>query len=238
MNILICNDDGPEALGLLLLREEVRRRYKEAKIVTMTTHKPMTGQGMAISTSREAKDIKTEKLEKDFYQLKARPVDIIYHAFTSDKYLPESRTWDAVICGVNHGQNVGLDVYHSGTVGMAMVATRAFGCNATAFGQAMEETEPKSHDEDRPYFLSTSKYLMNYFQNTALLPGECWNVNFPADPAQGMKSVPVAHYSRWRPLPTEIVPRARNESSDITELNRGFITISELELRVNPAMDY
>jgi len=240
MNILICSDDGPNALGLEILRRTTRQRYKEAKITTMTTSKSMTGQGMAISTTRDARDIEPEKLEHDYYTLAARPVDMIYHAFcASDRYLPTKSTWDVVLVGVNHGHNVGIDVYHSGTVGIAMIASHGFGCSAHAFGQTMESTEPRSHEEDKKDFLAAEKYLPDYFRQTSFEPGECWNTNFPATPdATGYKDVPVAHYSRWRSLPTEVVPRARNESSDITELKRGFITTSQLVLRVNPVLKY
>jgi len=239
MNILIVNDDGPDAYGLGVLRRGARGAFKESKIVTLTSERALLGASMGISPTRSPEEMDEEKLEKDFYKYRAKPADLIYTAFlNSERYLPPGRTWDAVLSGVNHGHNVGLDLLHSGTVGAVLIASAAFGCSAHAFSQEMDTLSPGEENEDRPKFKTAEALMHQYFQSTAFVPGECYNVNFPAGEPRGWKTVHHAHYSRWREIPTTIVPRAKGEISDITELGKGFVTITEVALRLNISMRY
>jgi len=153
-------------------------------------------------------------------------------------FLTGGASWDLVVSGVNHGHNVGLDVFHSGTVGQAMIASVEFGVAAIAFGQEMEDTEPKDKEQDRILFKTARLLTPDFLKELAPIPGSCWNINFPAGPAQGYKTVPVAHYSRWRTPPTSIVPRARGEETDFTVLKKGFVSMSEISLRVSQNLRY
>jgi broad specificity polyphosphatase/5'/3'-nucleotidase SurE len=77
VNILIANDDGPEAYGLKVLQEAARSAYLDAKIVTLATRLGQGGQGMAI-TPLAAEEIPVEEIEPDFYVCDGKPADLIY----------------------------------------------------------------------------------------------------------------------------------------------------------------
>lgn len=239
MTILITSDDGPQSAGLKALQDAVKSAWPEAKTTTLTTKVPTCGAGMAITTDRQLEELELEKIGKTEWTLDGYPADLIYYSFLhADQWITGGRTWDWVVSGVNYGQNVGLDVYHSGTVGAALLASTAFGAGAYAFGQKMEQTVPKSLKKDAPQFAAASKMATYVLKSGVAKMGECWNVNFPDidGEALGIKYVPVAHYSRWWTPSTDIVPRARLEDSDIVLLNKGYVTCSEMTLRVNPSL--
>jgi len=239
MNILITNDDGPEAYGLNMLRAAVIRRWKTAHVVTLTPHKSMTGQGMAISPGMDLKGAPREQVETDWWTVRLRPADIVYLAFYhTELFLKGKGTWDLVCCGVNHGRNVGFDILHSGTVGQAIIASTFFNCAAFSFSQDLAAgTEPINYTDDKPNFEKAYRYLLDFLNTTAPIEGECWNINFPVGPPKGYETCPVAHWSSWRPETTH-VPRARRASDDITKLLEGYITISDVNLQINPTLSY
>jgi len=239
VSILITNDDGPNTAGLIALQEAVKATWPEAFTVTLTTKVPKTGAGMAITTNYPLEELSLEQVGKNEWTLDGYPADLIYYAFLhADHWLTGGATWRWVVSGINYGQNVGMDVYHSGTVACALLAAKAFGAGAYAFGQKMEQTVPGDPKKEATQFARASKLAAYILRAGTGKTGEMWNVNFPDQKQEslGFKYVPVAHYSRWYTPPTDIVPRARAEDTDIVWLNKGFVTVSELDLRVNPAL--
>ena len=121
MNILITNDDGPGAYGLEVLQGAVQAVYPEARIVTLTQKQGRGGQGLAI-TPVDAEALPIETVEPDVYICDGTPADLIYAGVGMSRRFLADGQFDLVLTGVNHGHNVGMDVFHSGTVGMAMLA--------------------------------------------------------------------------------------------------------------------
>jgi len=238
MNILITNDDGIESFGLTILREVARKCYKNANLFTVVSHRPMSGHGSAVSM-KPLDDFEPEKQgDERLWVMRARPADIIHFCLQNGDRLAPGTVFDGVLCGVNLGANVGADVYHSGTVAQAMTASTQYNVGAFAFAQEMPTTEPGDEKEDRKHFEGSVKYLEDFVRSTSFQPGECWNVNFPEGEPKGYEEAPVSHYSYWRTPSIEQLPRAKDERSDITLLKRGFVTISELQLRVNPTVRF
>lgn len=243
MNILITNDDGPASYGLVVLKSAVEKALKNTRVITLTPQKAMSGQGMAVTMGqyldRSAEIVNPpERLDKDTYSMRGRPADIIHFAMRHGEFFAPRLIFDAVIVGVNHGANVGSDIYHSGTVGAAMTAVAQYNTGAFAFSQDMDNVVAGEHNEDAKFFSKSEKWLQRFLQETSFMPGECWNVNFPRVDPKGFESVPVSHYSFWRDPPVEQIPRARAERSDVTFLKQGFVTVSELQLRVNPTVRF
>jgi len=238
MNILLTNDDGPNSYGLTLLREIVGKIHRNANIFQVTSHRSMTGYGTAVSMKAlEEFELTRQGVEK-IWTMKARPADIIHFCLRHGDRLMPGTVFDGVISGINHGANVGADVHNSGTVCQAMIAASQYNVGAFAFSQEMPTTEPGELKDDRPYFKGTDKYLEDFIRSTSFQPGECWNVNFPEGDPAGYENVPVSYYSYWRPPTIEQVPRARGERSDLTLLKQGYVTISDLQLRVNPTLRF
>lgn len=241
-SILIVNDDGPDSPGLAVLRDSIKLVWPTAKPVVIVPAKPMSGISMAVSDQgwNDPDAIQPSQIDADFWTVAETPVEIIYRAFTKmDQFT--GRPWDIVMSGVNPGANLGLDIFHSGTCGAAMIASTAFGCGAWAFSQDLPHSLMPVRDPstvDLKYFDSAVRVLPDYLRTTSIRPGECFNINFPEQAYQGYKTAPQAHYSYHRPPPTSLIPRAAGEISDISAVSQGYVSITELALRVNTRMKY
>lgn len=244
MNILITNDDGFESFGLILLREATLRKFREAKIVTISTRHRMSGMGMGVKCAPkfDVGNYNLEKVDENFILLDGTPTDIVYAAGCSPRHFLPAGVFDLVLSGVNEGANVGLDVLHSGTVGAAMLASAVFGITSYALSQQF----PVGNGADggatlekatESLFEVASMQLQNLMNDLQLGTGECFNVNFPFQKPRGLVHVKTAPYSRWRDLPN--IPNVKERLNfDIERLNEGFVTIAELDLQVNPPLRY
>ena len=232
MNVLVVTDDGPKAYGFTILKEIVRQYFKDASVTTMATAKPMSGQSLSVATT-DFDQIPFEKVNGT-WEVQCKPADLIYLAFTRPELFVNNGAFSLVISGVNHGPNVGVDVVHSGTVGMAMLAAM-FGATGIAFSQDMEDWKD-APPEGKEGFANAGKLILQFLDSTALRPAECWNVNFPKGAPKGWKTTPVAAHSRNRPWPSYINKVV--DGTDIQELERGYTTVSALQLRVEPPPRY
>ena len=222
MNIMIANDDGPEAHGLALLRRAARTVYPEARIVTLAPRIGQGGQGLAI-TPLAADALALEQIEPGFYVCDGKPADLIYVGLgLPHRFLPHGQ-FDLVLTGVNHGQNVGMDVFHSGTVGMAMLASAFFGVPAMAFSQQVEygETAPS----DAEMFRTAAEYVPYFLRSVGRDGVLCRTVNFPLGSPKGQRLCGVSMFSRFRP---HLVAENRREHEDVAQLESGYITVSIL----------
>lgn len=169
MNILLTNDDGIQATGILAMWREIRS-MGEVSVIAPETVQSATGHGITVSgpllTSRV-------KIENGFegIAVDGRPADCVKLAI--DKLLP--KTPELVISGVNHGANVGIAVIYSGTVAAAIEAA-FLGLPAIAVSVHLEGDTP-------PDFPRAAKLAMKPIQHvlkTGLQPGQVANINIPA----------------------------------------------------------
>lgn len=223
MNILLTNDDGPNAHGLEVLRRAVRTVYPESRIVTLTQKQGRGGQGLAI-TPLAAEAFHVEEVEPGFYVCDGTPADLIYVGLGSpQRFLPQGQ-FAVVLTGVNHGHNVGMDVFHSGTVGMAMLASAFFGVPAIAFSQQIEYGEMMPSVVEM--FRTTEEYVPYFLRGVGRFGTLCQNVNFPLGRPKGQRLCSVSMFSRFRP---HLVARNRLEHEDVAQLESGYITVSILQ---------
>lgn len=240
-NILIVNDDGPYATGLMVLLDALESAIPGIKPTVIVPSEAKSGQGMALTHGKwqtfMEEEVKTvyPREDRKVLTLDLSPADIVYRAFY-DRERFTNRPWDLVISGVNHGANVGFDLYHSGTVGAALVAASGLGCCSMALSQDVSRAEIL---KDRPDQADESQYSVfkraftNIARQLQISPGMCYNVNFPEKVFNGFESARAAHYSYHRVPPTSVVPRARDEKNDISTLCDGYVTVTELQLRSN-----
>lgn len=222
MNILLTNDDGPEAHGLTLLQQAVRTVYPKAKIVTLAPRQGQGGQGLGITPLAE-EEFHIEQIEPDFFVCHGKPADLIYVGLgTPRRFLSEGQ-FNLVFTGVNHGHNVGMDVFHSGTVGMAMLASAFFGVPAIAFSQQVEygETAPS----DAEMFRTAAEYVPYFLRDVSQQVPFCRTVNFPLGRPKGQRLCGVSMFSRFRP---HLVAENRRAHEDVAQLESGYITVSIL----------
>lgn len=127
MKILLSNDDGYQAPGLVALYEAIKdlgdvevvapEHNNSAKSNALTLYAPLT--------VREASN--------GFRYVNGTPADCVHVALTGLLgYQP-----DLVVSGINNGANMGDDTIYSGTVGAAMEGY-LFGIPAIAFSQVQK----------------------------------------------------------------------------------------------------
>lgn len=242
MNILITNDDGPNSLGLAILRQKLKQRYKEAKMVTIASDQENMGRSCSLTLipqPTKMDDIAIEEAAKQFYIVKgASPLDIVRIAYRFPERFLTTGQFDTVISGVNVGANIGLDVFTSGTTMPVAYASMAYGWAGMALSQAypnFQENGANPGEGQEMFFANAEKALAEVLIAYHPEPGECFNVNFPptGHTLKGISTTPVANHSRWYMDPSTLPP---GMECDIHRLNQGFITLSELELRINPTL--
>jgi 5'-nucleotidase len=133
--VLLTNDDGIRAKGLIALRKEL---LKMAEIWVVAP----AGEQSAISHSLTLqRPLEVKKISERTFTINGTPTDAVMVGV----YGILKRKPDLVISGINHGPNLGEDVTYSGTVAGAMegalmgipsIAVSVFDCNITYFTKA------------------------------------------------------------------------------------------------------
>ncbi len=120
LRILICNDDGILALGIRSLAKTAAKRGHEVTVVCPDQERSATGHGLTLQ-----KPIRAKRVDELFangvtaWGCSGTPADCIKLALF--ELLPEKP--DLILSGINHGPNLGTDVFCSGTVAAAMEGT-------------------------------------------------------------------------------------------------------------------
>jgi 5'-nucleotidase len=114
--ILITNDDGVTAPGIMNLVEAVKDL---GKIIVVAPDKPQSGMGHAITIGQPLRLHKVNVFgEIESYACTGTPVDCVKLAV--DKIL--HRKPDLCLSGINHGANHSINVIYSGTMSAAVEA--------------------------------------------------------------------------------------------------------------------
>ena len=117
MHILISNDDGYDAPGLVALVQALKEQYH--KVTVVAPRRNMSGCGMSMSLR---KTIDVEELVDNVFIVDGTPVDCVYLGLQSLIAEPV----DLVISGINNGANLADDVFYSGTFAAAMEARHVY----------------------------------------------------------------------------------------------------------------
>jgi len=116
--ILITNDDGYEAKGLLALVEALKIFGDKLEVIVVAPSNEKSACGHSLTLTRPLRFV---SVDDNFYKLDdGTPSDCIYLSFNSI-YGVGNRP-DLVISGINRGSNMGEDITYSGTAAGAMEA--------------------------------------------------------------------------------------------------------------------
>ena len=110
LNILISNDDGHTAEGIVCLARHLR------DLGSVTVVAPDRNRSGASNSLTLDTPLRVRKTEPDVYSINGTPTDCVHLAVTG---LFDEEP-DMVVSGINHGPNLGDDVLYSGTVAAAM----------------------------------------------------------------------------------------------------------------------
>jgi 5'-nucleotidase len=124
MKILISNDDGYLAPGIVALAEAL------APIADITVVAPESNRSGSSSSLTLDRPFWVEQASNGFYYVNGTPSDCVHVALTGGIVSDV----DLVVSGINQGQNMGDDTLYSGTVAAATEGY-LFGIPAIAFSQ-------------------------------------------------------------------------------------------------------
>ena len=110
MKILVSNDDGYLATGIIALAEALER---VADVVVVAPDRNRSAASSSLTLDRP---LRVAKVSQNRYRVDGTPSDCVHLALTGFlDYEP-----DLVVSGINHGANLGDDVIYSGTVAAAL----------------------------------------------------------------------------------------------------------------------
>jgi 5'-nucleotidase len=169
--ILLSNDDGYRARGIRLLKQELA---KFADVVLCAPDVEQSTASHALSLNRP---LRLENVGDAEFAVDGTPADCVYVALHCDRILPGPPA--LVVSGLNHGLNLGNDVFYSGTVAAAREGALK-GHPALALSAAS--------DADFERAARAGAGIAQSVIDTGLAGPMLFNVNFPATGSWELRS--------------------------------------------------
>jgi 5'-nucleotidase len=197
MKILICNDDGFRAEGIVALYDALQA-IAEVEVVAPEHNNSAKSNALTLHTP-----LYVNRADNGFRYVNGTPADCVHIALTGLLgYRP-----DLVISGINNGANMGDDTLYSGTVGAAMEGY-LFGIPAIAVSQI---DKGWAHLDAAA---QTVKQMVQQMITQQLVGVSPWllNVNIPNLPLEQIKHPKVCRLGRRHaaePVITQIDPRGQ-----------------------------
>jgi 5'-nucleotidase len=177
--ILITNDDGIMAPGILSLVEAVKDL---GKVVVVAPDKPQSGMGHAITIGLPLRLHPVTIFEGvEAWQCSGTPVDCVKLAV--DKVL--HRKPDFCLSGINHGANHSINVIYSGTMSAAVEA--AIESIPSAGFSLLDHSVEADFTGARRY----ARLVVQQMLKTKMDKHTVLNVNIPAVPAELIRGVRI-----------------------------------------------
>ena len=167
MRILVVNDDGIEAAGIIRLAT-MAKELGEVWVVAPDSQCSAMSQRITVRGElqlRKRADFPIEGVQA--YSLSGTPADCVKVAV---EYLMKDALPDIVFSGINKGYNVGFEIAYSGTVGATMEAISKH-IPAIAFSVEMDE----NYEVTDNHLIPLTRELLK----KPIASNEIWNVNFP-----------------------------------------------------------
>lgn len=237
MHILITNDDGVQAPGLLALAQEMR---KLGKVTVLAPDKNWSASGHVKTMHRPLRVQPTYLADgSPAMMTDGAPSDCVALAL-----LGLVKDVDLVVSGINPHANVGDDVTYSGTVTAAMEAAIA-----DLPGLAVSlHTTTEFHGERNygPAARVAARIAKKVMQN-GIPPRLTLSINVPHLPEEELKGIRITHQGR-RIYRDELVTRndpkgipyywiggefpsaTMSENSDFHAIENGYVSITPIQL--------
>jgi 5'-nucleotidase len=231
LTVLLSNDDGYSAPGLQAL---IHALEPVADVYVAAPADNQSGKGHSITIGQPIY-VHDEKQPdgRIYYAIEATPATCVSLGLAA---LMKKKP-DVVISGINRGDNLGLVIYYSGTVGAAREAVMS---GLPAIAVSMQGDNPNDYAAAASYV----RRLVQELRTLHLLKAEFFlNVNVPAGESKGVRVAPLSttrghnvyqrrtdaqghtyYLQTWGP-PGTVVP-----GTDIAEFIQGYITLTPLML--------
>ena len=231
MNIMVTNDDGITAPGIIALAAALRQL---GRVAVVAPDREQSAVSHAITLHHP---LRAEQRGDDSYAVSGTPTDCVNLGIHN---LLDFRP-DLVVSGINRGGNMGDDITYSGTVSAAMEAT-LMGIPAVAVSLAT--VGEGSHYDAAALFI---RGVVTRIVSEGLPPDTFLNVNVPDLPQERLKPPVITRQGKKRyggAIVDKIDPRGKQyywigsieptyedaEGTDFAAVSRGHISITPLHL--------
>ena len=230
MHILLSNDDGYLAEGLVALANALRE-HAEISVVAPDRNRSAASNSLTLEMP-----LRAYTMDNGFIKVDGTPTDCVHLAITG---LLKTEP-DMVFAGINHGSNLGDDVLYSGTVAAATEG-RFLGLPAVAI--SLVGSNPSHFDTAAHVAVTLFKQLMN-----KPLPQETiLNVNVPdiaIKDLKGYQATRLGQRHKSEPVIKSEDPRGRiiywvgppgaeqdaGPGTDFHAINTGFVSVTPLQV--------
>lgn len=235
MNILITNDDGVHAEGLIFLKAELD---KIGRVFVVAPDRPRSACGHSITLHKPLRAEKVALRDGSVgYASNGTPSDCVSLGLLGMIEEPI----DVVVSGINHGPNLGWDLTYSGTVSAAMEAAimgvRAFAISVTSYAPRLD------YGPAARFAAALAQMLAEHDMPESTL----LNVNVPDLPPSQIKGVVVTRQGKRRysgQLEKRTDPMGRDyywlggdqptdsleEGTDVYAISEGWVSVTPVHL--------
>ncbi|MDC1065946.1 5'/3'-nucleotidase SurE [Candidatus Pseudothioglobus singularis] len=228
MRILISNDDGYQADGIIQLANSL------SEIAEVIVVAPSENKSAASSSLTIGKPLKPIQIKKNVYAIDATPSDCVHLALCG--FIKESI--DLVVTGINFGANLGDDVIYSGTVAGA-IEGRFLGLPSIAMSLASWECNHFDTAGD------VAKLLVAQIDKAPLAYNTIINVNVPDVPMseiKGIKSTRLGNRHKSEPSIQDLKDPSlywigengkeadNGEGTDFHAVSNNFVSVTPLQI--------
>ncbi|MBT8451196.1 MAG: 5'/3'-nucleotidase SurE [Deltaproteobacteria bacterium] len=227
--LLVSNDDGVDAPGILALRTAL------AAFADVYTVAPQTEQSAKSHSITLHHPLRFHEVEEHVWAVNGTPADCVYVAFFLKDLLP--RRPDMVVSGINHGPNLGNDVHYSGTVAAAREGALR-GVRSIALSSSSTDMEGAAQYAKR--------FCRQLLQTTAPAgQAVLLNINFPSVPPQGVRATRLGLRLYSDDVEVRDDPRGRHylwiggpggatsepvQGADTEAVEEGYISVTPLSI--------
>ncbi|MFO0557518.1 MAG: 5'/3'-nucleotidase SurE [Polyangiales bacterium] len=230
--ILVSNDDGVYSTGIRALADALASL---GAVYTVAPEREQSATSHSITLNRP---LRCWSVGERRWAVDGSPVDSVYVALHHKELLPKKP--DIVVSGINHGLNMGSDLFYSGTVAAAREA-------ALRGIDSLAVSTPGDNDMAMVagFAVEVAAALLEHAR--ARSPGDSaalWNLNVPKAPVHGVRvtrqgeriyddMVEVRADPRGRPylwIGGPMVRHPKLEGADTTAFDAGWASLTPLAL--------
>ena len=233
IKILLTNDDGIGAEGILALYKELKK-FAAVVVVAPDSQRSSVGHGITLSRPIWVKKTKRDAEIKG-HAITGTPADCV--KFAMEVVLKKKP--DLIVSGINLGPNEGCSVFYSGTVAAAREGAL---CGIPSMAVSLNTFV-------NPDFCYAAKIAAKIAKNIfakGLPRGTFLNVNVPSLPKRQIKGIKLTRQGKI-PIKAKFVSRKdpnnlryywmsgeipkieRDENVDIVALNKGYVCITPIQ---------
>lgn len=243
LSILLTNDDGWNAPGITALREALQSAGHEVTVVAPSADKSGTS---ASANFRGPLTVTTP--EPGVWAVDGSPADSVLFGLAS--VLTDTPP-DLVISGSNKGNNTGLGINYSGTVGAAITAT-GMGVSAIAVSTDTPQGSEVAVEDFAPTADFVAQLVRSLPRERPVAEGTVINVNYPRgrsdDDVKGVLMTttsrsPFAEFSYVPADPatsygiTVALNTANEDGTDAAAIADGMAAVSVLDVSREPTVE-